>query len=177
MPGSGHAVLEQHDGRWALRFERALAYPPARVWSALTSHDELIEWHPTPFDLDPRGGGAVSFRAIPQAPALPPGRVLAFEPPHLLAYSWGEDELCWELRASDGGCVLTLTHVFEDRFKAARDAAGWHQCLDSLSGSLAAYPRPQRGSAAGLPPGWPELNAEYEKRFGISPEQATPPPL
>jgi uncharacterized protein YndB with AHSA1/START domain len=176
MPAHGHAVLEDHDGRWALRFERTFDHPPARVWRALTSHDELLDWHPTPFDLEPRSGGHVSYSAIAHAPEMPRGRVLAFEPPHLLAYTWGEDELRWELRASDGGCVLSLTHVFDDRFKAARDAAGWEQCLDALSSALAAEPRPQRGSEPRLPPGWHELNAEYEERFGITHGQATPPP-
>jgi len=39
------------------------------------------------------------------------------------AHTWGEDELRWELRPHEDGCVLVLTHTFDDRFKAARDAA------------------------------------------------------
>ena len=102
--------------------------------------------------------------------------MLEFEPPRLLAYSWGEDELRWELRPDGGGCVLSLTHIFDDRFKAARDAAGWHLCLGALSRSLESDPRPQRGHGPRLPGEWRDLNREYEKRFGIPPERATPPP-
>ncbi len=47
MPGSD-AVLQERDGRWALCFERLLGEPPERVWRALTTHEELFDWHPTP---------------------------------------------------------------------------------------------------------------------------------
>jgi hypothetical protein len=105
---------------------------------------------------------------------MPDGEVLAYEPPRLLAYTWGEDELRFELRPHDAGCVLRLTHSFDDRFKAARDAAGWHVCLDNLADSLAAVSQPPE--APRLAGDWKGLNSDYERRFGISPEQATPPP-
>jgi hypothetical protein len=70
--------------------------------------------------------------------------------------------------------MLRLTHSFDDRFKAARDAAGWHLCLQQLADSLDAAGRSQTGPR---PPGdWQSLNADYERRFGIAHEQATPPP-
>jgi uncharacterized protein YndB with AHSA1/START domain len=176
MPATGHAVLEDHDGRYALRFERVLEHSPEQVWSALTSHGQLLDWHPTPFDIEPRAGGRVNYRSTPGAPEMPEGLVLEFQPPHLLAYTWGEDELRWELHPDELGCVLRLTHVFDDRFKAARDAAGWDLCLGALSSALDCDPRPQRGSGPRLPQHWQGLNREYEQRFRIAPEQATPPP-
>jgi hypothetical protein len=78
--------------------------------------------------------------------------------------------------AHERGCVLRLTHTFEDRLKAARDGAGWHLCLDALSTSLAGRPRPQRGTGPRLPNGWSQLNRDYQERFGISAREATPPP-
>jgi uncharacterized protein YndB with AHSA1/START domain len=180
MPVDAHAVLEDHDGRSALRFERALAYTPERVWQALTRRDELLDWHPTPFQLQaspPTPGCQVRFIAAEGGPEIPDGELLAYDRPRALAYTWGEDELHWELRPDGGGCVLRLTHIFDDRFKAARDAAGWDLCLGALSSSLDAAPRPQRGSQPRLPQGWEALNREYQQRFGIVPEQATPPPL
>jgi uncharacterized protein YndB with AHSA1/START domain len=176
MPADGHAVLKQLEGRFALCFERTLPHPPERVWRALTTHGELSEWHPTPFEIEPRAGGAIRFVPAPGAPEMPDGQVLSFEPPRLLTHTWGEDELRWQLRANDGGCLLSLIHLFDDRFKAARDGAGWHLCLDALSASLAGDTRPQRGSAPRLTGGWEELNSGYQQRFGISPEQATPIP-
>jgi uncharacterized protein YndB with AHSA1/START domain len=179
MPTDGHAVLQDHDGLHSLVFERMLTYPPERVWRALVLPDELTSWHPTPFELDsasPAPGARVEYIAGGGAPAMPAGELLEYDPPHLLAYTWGEDRLRWELRAHDGGTVLRLTHTFADRFKAARDGAGWHLCLDALSDSLGDLQRPRRGSEPHLPEGWSELNREYQQRFGITPGQATPPP-
>jgi hypothetical protein len=34
------------------------------------------------------------------------------------------------------GTPLVLTHTFDDRLKSARDAAGWHLCLDALELSI-----------------------------------------
>jgi uncharacterized protein YndB with AHSA1/START domain len=174
MPDSNHATFSEHGGRPALRFERVLAQPPERVWSALTGQQELLAWHPTPFELEPTQGGAVRFRAAPGSPAMPDGLVLDYEPPRLLAYTWGEDELRFELAPHEDGCLLNLTHSFDDRFKAARDAAGWHVCLDALDTSLASPARAPEGPRP--PEVWSSLNVDYEQRFGIAPEQATPPP-
>jgi uncharacterized protein YndB with AHSA1/START domain len=179
MPSARHAVLKDHDGRSALRFERTLAHAPERVWRALTSCDQLSDWHPTPFELEPSPpapGCRVRFIPTEGGPEMPDGELLEFDPPHALAYTWGEDELRWELHPRGAGCKLCLTHIFDDRFKAARDATGWHLCLEALSCSLSGDPRPLRGSAASLPQGWEDLNREYQTRFGITPEQATPPP-
>jgi uncharacterized protein YndB with AHSA1/START domain len=179
MPIGTHAVLEEHDGRHALIFERVLTDPPERVWRALVAPGELADWHPTPFALDPSPrapGGRIMFIATEGAPEMPDGELLAYDPPRLLAHTWGADQLRWELREHDDGCLLRLTHTFADRFKAARDAAGWHLCLAALSNSLRRTPRPHRGSAARLGGDWSELNRGYQQRFGIAPEQATPPP-
>lgn len=176
MPTDEHAVLKMLDGRSALCFTRTLAHPPERVWSALTTHGELHNWHPTPFEIEPVAGGKVSYHATPGGPQMPDGRVLAYDPPRRLAYTWGEDELRFELDVKDGGCVLSLTHLFDDRFKAARDGAGWHLCLEALCSSLQGVANPQRGVSPRLPDGWKSLNSEYQQRFGISPEQATPVP-
>lgn len=175
MPVSADAVLEDAQGRLALRFERLLDHPPEQVWRALTELDQLRRWHPSPFELESRGGGTVSFLP-PEGNAFGDGRVTAYEPPHLLAYSWGEDHLRWELESRDGGTRLVLTHTFDDRLKAARDAAGWDLCLDALATSLSGGDAPPLPGESAIPAGWEELNRAYQQRFGIAPEQATPPP-
>jgi uncharacterized protein YndB with AHSA1/START domain len=176
MYDAADAVLEDHEGGVALRFERELAHPPERVWKALTERAELSAWHPTPFELEPRPGGAVKFASGAGLPAIANGEVLDFDPPRLLAYTWFEDRLRWELRALGDGCLLVLTHSFADRFKAARDGAGWHVCLWWLSRHLDGAPSGRGDDVDGLPRGWRELNEEYLGRFDIPPEKATPPP-
>ncbi len=168
-----HAKLIDREGRSVLRFERLLAHPPERVWRALTERGELEAWHPTPFLIE---GGAIEFLSSPGVPEMPAGRVLACEEGELLVHTWGEDELRWTISAQDDGCLLTLEHSFSDRFKSARDAAGWHICLLALGALLEGGEVPERGSARKLPSGWAELNDGYLERFGISPEEATPVP-
>ena len=176
MPAE-HAVLRELDGRAVLRFERLLAHPPERVWRALTERADLEAWHPTPFLFEPAAGGKVDFLPAPGAPEMGSGRVLACKEPSLLIYTWGEDELRWTLAArGNDGCLLTLEHLFDDRMKAARDGAGWHICLQALGALLDGGEIPEKGSARNLPVGWSELNADYQRRFGISPQDATPVP-
>ena len=91
------------------------------------------------------------------------GEMLAFEPPTLMELTWGDDVLRFELRPDGDGTLLTLTDTFDERGKAARDAAGWHVCLDALAHHLA--------SDGQAPPDWKPLNDEYAERLG--PEAAT----
>jgi uncharacterized protein YndB with AHSA1/START domain len=178
MADEQHPVLIEREGRWVLRFRRTLAHPPERVWSALTERGELDSWHPTPFELERKVGGEISYPGE-RGPAMPPGRVLSYDPPRLLAYTWGDDELRWSLRPDGEGCLLELEHVFDDRLKAARDGAGWHLCLQALGDGLdgATAGRPDEGMGHERPPSaWTELNEEYQRRFGIAPEEATPVP-
>jgi uncharacterized protein YndB with AHSA1/START domain len=170
------AILTDENNRAVLRFERRLPHSPERVWRALTETTELAAWHPTPFELDHVVGGSVRFRTELGGPPMPVGELLAYEPPHELAYTWGEDELRFTVTDAAEGCLLVLEHTFEDRFKAARDAAGWELCLQALDGALAGDPARQTADEGRLPGGWAQLNAAYEQRFGIAPGQATPPP-
>ena len=85
-------------------------------------------------------------------------------------------ERVWRALTERGGCRLTLEHSFADRFKAARDGAGWHLCLTALDALLDGAEAPAKGSARELPEGCRELNESYQRRFGIRPEEATPVP-
>jgi len=176
MPTPADAQIAEEQGRTALRFERILDHSPERVFAALSARRELDAWHPSPFEIEPTVGGVVAY-ARPGAAAPPvDGEVLEYDPPRLLAYTWFEDVLRWELHPHERGCLLVLTHIFDDRLKAARDAAGWHLCLDTLDASLdGTAPAPSQPEQH-PPAGWSELNAEYQQRFAIAPEEATPPP-
>jgi uncharacterized protein YndB with AHSA1/START domain len=172
VPHMLDAVLETDNGRTVLRFERTVPHPPERVWRALTTAPELRRWHPTPFTLEEKVGGAVHY----EGDGLAAGTVTAFDPPHVLAYTWGDDLLRWELSGEDAGTHLVLLHTFDDRLKSARDAAGWHLCLDALAWSLDGVDRPAPVGETSTEFGWRELNAGYEQRFGIDPDEATRPP-
>jgi uncharacterized protein YndB with AHSA1/START domain len=185
MSAAADAILQDDQGRAVLRFERRLNHSPERVWTALTDEDELFHWHPTPAEFEPAVGGAVSWSEGGDVPDMAPGEVTEYDPPRALAHTWGDDHLRWELEPRGDGCLLVLTHTFEDRLKAARDAAGWHLCLDALSASLDGGEtqlgrvfarRREGGGTEEHPSDWKELNRAYEERFGIPAEKATPPP-
>jgi uncharacterized protein YndB with AHSA1/START domain len=91
------------DGRPAVRFERTYPHPVDRVWAAVSEPEGLRHWFPSRVSYEPRAGGEISFSEDPRIdPHREPttGRVLVFEPPHRLAFSWGGDELRRTLAAA-----------------------------------------------------------------------------
>lgn len=158
--------LERIDDRWRLRFSRRLAHPPEKVWRALTEPEHLAAWFPTTIEGDREAGAALTF-AHPDGtgPAFT-GTMTAYRPPSLMELEWGTDTLRFELRADGDGTLLTLLDLFDEKGKAARDAAGWHVCLDLLRGHLDGAPAPDQRLD-----GWARVNAGYIDRFG--PEAAT----
>ena len=167
-PGS---YVELGDGRPAVRFERIYDHPVQRVWALLTDPAELAHWFPSPeVALDLVVGGTIRFSGDPNMPDLvSTGEVLAVEEPHRLAFSWGGDELHFDLEPLGAERTrLTLTNVLETGNTAARNAAGWDVCLAALDAHVAGRPSggPHDGTVswrqrydayvtAGLPSGAP----------------------
>ena len=124
------------NGRPAVRFERLYPHPIERIWAAVTVADELAHWFPSRAVIDLREGGTVQFAGDPHTPEFT-GRVVAYDPPHKLAFTWGGDELLFELEAPTAdSCRLTLTNFLEAENAAARNAAGWAVCLGELTKHL-----------------------------------------
>lgn len=123
----------EYEGRPAVRFQRSYPHPVSRLWAAITEPGELSHWFPARVSMQPRTGGAIEFTGDPHIKPTT-GKILVFEPQHRLAYTWGADELHFELEShDDDGCVLTLIDVLEARDAAARNAAGWAVCLAELT--------------------------------------------
>lgn len=120
------------DGRPAVRFERTYRHPPERVWAAITDPAELAHWFPSAMRMEAQVGGRIEFSDDPNMPDSR-GTVLVLDPPRRLSYTWGRDEMRFELEpATAGGCTLTMINVLEARNAAARNAAGWSVCLAGL---------------------------------------------
>ena len=49
------------DGRSQLRFTRALAHPPEKVWAAITEPEHLAHWFPTTIDGERAAGAPLRF--------------------------------------------------------------------------------------------------------------------
>lgn len=127
------------DGRPAVRFVRTYPHPVERVWAAVTEPDELSRWFPARAEIDLYAGGSVTFTGDPYTEDRK-GTVLACDPPRRLAFTWGGDELRFELEPAGPGadhCRLTLINLLEQRNTAARNAAGWDVCLAELDKLMA----------------------------------------
>ena len=79
-----------------------------------------------------------------------------------------EGRLCVRYFQRADGTVLTLTDTLEELGKAARDAAGWHYCLDRFDFVLDG--RPRKGDDS-----WKQLNDMYIERFGPAASTIGPP--
>lgn len=150
-----------------IAFERRLAHPVAVVWAALTESNQLAAWLGEG-TVEPRAGGAVAIRTGPEERAerqrMMSGRILAWEPPHLLEYEWLQPGLVisvvrFELEADAGATVLRLTHRRNMTPGAVGGRAGWHAYLDRLAAHL-----------DGLPvPAWSQRRAEVQDAYGEAP--------
>lgn len=122
----------EYEGRPAVRFERTYRHPVGRLWAAISEPGELSHWFPASVALESRVGGKIEFTGDPHLESTV-GSVLVFEPPHRLSYTWGSDELHFELvPVGDNDCTLILIDVLEATDAASRNAAGWHVCLAEL---------------------------------------------
>lgn len=159
-----HGTYDTVDGRPALRFERRLAHPVDAVWRAITEPSELSRWFPNEVSVELRLGGRMTFTFADGRYPPMDGEVLELDPPRRLAFSWGDDELRFELEPLDDGrgCLLRFTDVLEERDKAARDAAGWHVCIDRMEQHLAGLPATAPDSSATGE--WRGLYEDYERR-------------
>jgi uncharacterized protein YndB with AHSA1/START domain len=123
--------------RPAIRLERHLPDRPDVVWRALTEREQLRAWFPCDVILSGgrwEVGAAITFPFRPEVLDLTlTGEVLEVDEPSVLAFTWGDDTLRFELSPDGDGTRLVLIDELPPD-SAARNAAGWEQCLDRLAG-------------------------------------------
>lgn len=163
MPVTGR--YQTVEDRPVVRFERTFPHPVNEVWEAITGPSRLAQWFPTTVEFEALAPGApirFEFAGL----ELPPmsGEVRVVDPPHELVFTWGEDELSFELHSRDAGagCRLLFTVVLDGAEKAARDAAGWDVCLDGLEMVAAGGPGTRPGNSPA--DGWRGYYEEYRRR-------------
>jgi uncharacterized protein YndB with AHSA1/START domain len=134
---AARGTVETVGGRLVLRYERRLAHPPERVWRAITEPAQLEKWFPAAVEMeDLVAGGVMHFTFREKDVDSPDGRITELDPPRVLAFDWGPENLRFELRPEPHGCLLVFTNTLDDRSKLARVGAGWHLCLDLLEAEL-----------------------------------------
>ena len=168
VPGPAVRAGVHKDGdRWTLILVRELRHPAAVVWDALTDPDQLREWAPFDADrnLDATGPARLATVGTP-VPHISQTNIVRADAPNTLEYSWGGNEIRWELEQMDGGTRLTLWHSI-GRSYIAMGAAGWHICFDVLEQLLQGSPIGRIVGGDAMQFGWPRLNAEYAEQFGF----------
>ena len=175
MNGDGGRTgnLEKSGDAWRLRFVRQIDRPAELVWNAITVPEHPERWFPTRIVGEIRPGAILRFEVAD----LPPfdGEVLDFVPPSelqpsVLELRWGPDVIRFEITPTTSGCTLTFTDTFGEFGKAARDGAGWHECLDVLQSVIS-------GDEPDWAPGerWAEVHPAYKTKFGPAASMIGPP--
>jgi len=161
-------------GPGEVRIVRTLPGPIERIWEYLTDSEKRSRWFAGgPMELRQGGKLTLHFRHNELVPdetppeTYKPGRnmegiVTRFEPPRVLAYTFGSDGesvVTFELTPQGKDVLLVLTHRSRDGDLPymADFGAGWHTHTALLIALLEGAPRP---------PFWPvhaKLKAEYEK--------------
>jgi uncharacterized protein YndB with AHSA1/START domain len=157
-------LIELDGERVGVRFERRFDHAPERVWRAITEPEELAAWFPDTIEGQFAPGAEVTFPKFEEMDLPATGEVTEFDPPRLLAFTWGPSVLRFELEADGEGCRLIFTDSLP-REEAAKNAAGWEVCLEHLEASLA-----DKEPAEPPEDHWSELHERYAERFGVDPE-------
>lgn len=163
--------LERHGDRWQLRFVRRFPHSPETLLRALTEPEQLAVWFPTDV-IGERAAGA-DLRFVFRDGEGPPldGKLLAYEPPRLVEYRWGDDEtLRFELEPDGDGARLTFVNTFGELGKAARDGAGWHARLNELADHLDGHESPLSSIER-----WAEVHPLYVDLLGQEASTIGPP--
>ena len=166
-PASGARINKEAD-KWTLVLVRDLKHSPAKVWTAITDPEHLKQW--APFDAD-RSLGSVGTAKLTTVGAPQPmssdTQIKRADAPKVLEYSWGKQDLRWELEPISTGTRLTLWHNIDKNF-IAMGAAGWHICFDVMDRLIAGEPIGRMvGPATMKFEGWQRLHVEYAKQFGV----------
>jgi uncharacterized protein YndB with AHSA1/START domain len=167
-PGAAAGAEVRKEGdKWTLVVVRELRHSPEKVWAALTDPASLREW--APFDADRNlasvGPARLSTVGAP-TPQVSETQVTRADAPSLLEYNWGGNDLRWTLEPLGDGTRLTLWHNIERNF-ISMGAAGWHICLDVLDRFVGGDPIGRIVGGDAMQFGWPRLNTEYAKHFGL----------
>lgn len=168
-------TLERAGDVSILRYERRLVHHRERVWRALTEDADLAAWFPTTMEGPRRAGAPLHFSFRQGEGQSFDGEMLAFVPPSLMELRWADDVLRFELEPCEDGdahTILRLRVTFPGYGKAARDAAGWHVCLDRLGAACAGTTPPRDPTAR-----WRVVHPEYVDRFGPEASALGPPSI
>ncbi|RAV00223.1 SRPBCC family protein [Paenibacillus sp. YN15] len=129
------AVLQQTKDGYIARFERHLKHSVEKVWASLTENDKLKKWFSELQVEDLRQGGVIKFDM--QDGTFEELKIIELKLHSVLEYTWGEDQVRFELFPEADGCRLVLIEKINKLTShTPKDLAGWHVCLDVIKALL-----------------------------------------
>ena len=166
-PGPADRAWVKKEGEdWTLVLVRELRHPPARVWEALTDPAELSEW--APFDTDRNLGavGPVKLTTVgAPTPLVSETQVTRADAPRELEYSWGGNDIRWELEPLEGGGTrLTLWHNIDRGFIALAISAALSVTNFDILRSLSWKSKVNRSSGLPYASRYVGSRSRYESR-------------
>jgi uncharacterized protein YndB with AHSA1/START domain len=140
---AANGVIRKTEAGFEIVFARRLRKPIEKVWAALTVPERIADWFTDMrFIPEARLGAQVELRFDEDDPPyrMIKGEVVAFDPPHLFAWTWPDDAhpdsvVRCELVPDGEGCVLTFSQSGMGTKHLAGTAVGWHVFLGGLEGA------------------------------------------
>ncbi len=164
FPNLDPAVLGEISRGYNIHYERRSKHPPARVWRAITTPEEIERWVTFPARVDLRIGGDYFIDFQGNSPDNIDGVIVRLEAERRLAFVWGLSVLEWTIEPAEGGGsrYTFIHHGMPVRGRPDEEgvAAGWHTSLDRFDLLLEDEPIPTFDDA-----GWRTLSAEYRARI------------
>lgn len=115
----------------------------AEVWRAYNTPADIMvwntaspDWHTTASAVDLRVGGAFSSRMEAKDGSFGfdfAGEFTAVEPPHRLAYTFGDRVGVVEFAEGPEGVTVTVTFDGEETHSEEQQRAGWQAILDNFA--------------------------------------------
>ncbi|WP_282941024.1 SRPBCC family protein [Paenibacillus sp. RC67] len=129
------ADLQKAENGYIALFERHFKHSTEEVWAYLTENEKLGQWFTELEVKDLRKHGHIKFN-------MPDGThlditITDLEPYAVMAYTWGKDQVRFELSSEPTGCQLFLREdITVITSHTPKDLAGWHVCLDVIEALL-----------------------------------------
>jgi uncharacterized protein YndB with AHSA1/START domain len=133
------AVIEKSQIGYEVRLDFHMKGSVKEVWSWLTENEKLKQWFAELSIEELRKGGRILFDMSDGT--FEEMEILEMMEQSLLAFTWTEDAVSFELHKEAQGCLLIFKEsITKLTSHTPKDIAGWHMCLKVISSLIEEQP-------------------------------------
>lgn len=122
-----------------LTFELDYPISAQELWNYVSNPAQMKHWFPFAPRYEPVVGSPIYFSGDKYSPDFE-GTILSYKEGEELAFDWGGSTLeLFVKEESNGARIILIDHLITEQ-EAARNAAGWEQCLAELDKLVAGQP-------------------------------------